>query len=81
MRLLSDEMPQESYAAVESEVYAKVFALVHSKAVWADDRLAGVAALDALLTVPSADEERRAIRFGNNLSNALKGSSGGGGGA
>lgn len=72
LRLLSNEMPQEQFAAVESEVYSKVFSLVHSKATRADDRLAGVAALDALLTVPSADEERRAIRFGNNLSNGLK---------
>ncbi|KAL7543713.1 hypothetical protein ACHAXR_013532 [Thalassiosira sp. AJA248-18] len=72
MRLLSNEMPQEIFAPVESEVYSKVFSLVHSKAIRADDRLAGVAALDALLSVPSADEERRAIRFGNNLSNGLK---------
>jgi len=72
MRLLSNEMPQETFDAVEAEVYSKVFALVHSKAVRSDDRLAGVAALDALLSVPSADEERRAIRFGNNLSNGLK---------
>mmetsp|Transcript_20902 Transcript_20902/g.45314 ORF Transcript_20902/g.45314 Transcript_20902/m.45314 type:complete len:3366 (+) Transcript_20902:339-10436(+) len=72
MRLLSNEMPQDIFAAVESEVFSKVFSLVHSKALRADDRLAGVAALDALLTVPSANEERRAIRFGNNLSNGLK---------
>ena len=72
LRLLSNEMPQEEFASVESEVYSKVFSLVHSKSVRADDRLAGVAALDALLAVPSADEERRAIRFGNNLSNGLK---------
>ena len=72
LRVLTNEMPQETFAAVESEVYSKVFSLVHSKAVRADDRLAGVAALDALLSVPSADEERRAIRFGNNLSNGLK---------
>ena len=45
-----------------------------------NDRLAGVAALDALLTVPSANEERRAIRFGNNLSYSLKGGGCGGGG-
>ena len=72
MRLLSNEMPQDTFDGVESEVYSKVFSLVHSKAVRADDRLAGVAALDALLSVPSADEERRAIRIGNNLSNGLK---------
>lgn len=72
MRLLSNEMSQDDYASVESEVHSKIFSLVHSKSARADDRLAGVAALDALLGVPSADEERRAIRFGNNLSNGLK---------
>lgn len=71
MRILSNETP-ETFDSIESEVYSKVFALVHSKTVRADDRLAGVVALDALLSVPSADEERRAIRFGSCLSNGLK---------
>ena len=34
--------------------------------------MAGVAALDELLGVPSPDEERKAIRFGKNLSHGLK---------
>jgi hypothetical protein len=81
LRLLSNEMTQDEFATVENEVYAKAFALVHSKGSVSahNDRLAGVEALDALLTVPSADEERRAIRFGNNLSYSLKGSNRGGG--
>ncbi|EED89568.1 phosphatidylinositol 3-kinase (PI3K)-like protein [Thalassiosira pseudonana CCMP1335] len=65
-------MPHEKFVAVESEVYAKLFSLVHSKTIRADERLAGVAALDALLSVPSFDEEKKAIRFGNNLSHGLK---------
>ena len=72
MKLLSNEMPQETFVAVESEVYKKVFSLVQSKATRSDDRLAGVAAVDALLSVPSSNEETKAIRFGNALSNGLK---------
>lgn len=72
LRILSNEMPHEKFVAVESEVYAKLFSLVHSKTIRADERLAGVAALDALLSVPSFDEEKKAIRFGNNLSHGLK---------
>jgi hypothetical protein len=72
LRTLSNEMPNDKFVAVESEVYSKLFSLVHSKTVSADERLAGVAALDALLSVPSFDQDKKAIRFGNNLSNGLK---------
>ena len=34
--------------------------------------MAGLAALDALLAAPSADEERKAIKFANTLSNGLR---------
>lgn len=67
--LLSNEMSQERFAGVESEVYSRVFALVQSRGTGADDRLAGVAAIDALVGVPSSDESYRAVRFGNSLSN------------
>ena len=70
--LLSNEMSQERFASVESEVYSRVFALVQSRGAGADDRLAGVAAIDALVGVPSSDESYRAVRFGNSLSNGLK---------
>ena len=72
MRLLSNEMPQEAFVVVETEAYKRVFSLMQSKAVRSDDRLAGVAAVDALLTVPSSNEETKAIRVGNALSNGLK---------
>ena len=36
-------------------------------------RMAGLAALDALLVAPSADEERKAIKFANTLSNSAAG--------
>ena len=74
LRILSDEMPHDKFVAVESEVYSKLFSLVHSKTARGDERLAGVAALDALISVPSSDEEKKAIRFGNNLSHGLKAS-------
>ncbi|KAL7500860.1 hypothetical protein ACHAWT_010361 [Skeletonema menzelii] len=72
MRLLSNEMPQEAFVVVEAEVYKKVFSLMQSKTARSDDRLAGVAAVDALLSVPSSNEETKAIRVGNALSNGLK---------
>ena len=72
MRLLSNEMPQEAFVVVEAEVYKKVFSLMQSKTTRSDDRLAGVAALDALLSVPSSNEEAKAIRVSNALSNGLK---------
>jgi tetratricopeptide (TPR) repeat protein len=72
MRLLSNEMPQEAFVVVETEVYKRVFSLMQSKAARSDDRLAGVAAVDALLSVPSSNEETKAIRVGNALSNGLK---------
>lgn len=72
MRLLSNEMPQEAFVVVETEVYKKVFSLMQSKSARSDDRLAGVAAVDALLSVPSSNEETKAIRVGNALSNGLK---------
>ena len=39
-------------------------------------RMAGLAALDALLASPSADEERKAIKFANTLSNGLRAANG-----
>lgn len=71
LRILSTEMPHDKFIAVESEVYSTLFKLVHSKSD-RSERLAGVAALDALLAVPSFDQDKKTIRFGNNLSNGLK---------
>jgi hypothetical protein len=71
LQTLSNEMPHDKFITVESEVYSKLFSLVHSKTD-RSERLAGVAALDALLAVPSFDQDKKTIRFGNNLSNGLK---------
>lgn len=68
--VLAHEMSLEEYGVVESQVFTAVFALVHA----ADPvrRMAGLAAIDALLAAPSADEERKAIKFANTLSNGLR---------
>ena len=70
VRVLGHEMSLERFALVEADVFKSIFALVHS----ADNvnRVAGVVALDSLIDVPSADEEKKAIKFANNLSNGLR---------
>jgi hypothetical protein len=72
--ILAHEMSLEDYGSVESEVFTSVFALVHSQ----DNvnRMAGLAALDALIGAPSADEEKKAIKFANTLSNGLRSAQG-----
>ena len=68
--VLAHEMSLEDYGVVESQVFTAVFALVH--ATDPVRRMAGLAAIDALLAAPSADEERKAIKFANTLSNGLR---------
>lgn len=68
--ILAHEMSLEDYGAVESEVFTSVFALVHAPEN--ERRMAGLAALDALIDAPSADEEKKAIKFANTLSNGLR---------
>jgi hypothetical protein len=68
--VLAHEMSLEDYGVVESQVFTAVFALVH--ATDKVRRMAGLAAIDALLAAPSADEERKAIKFANTLSNGLR---------
>ena len=63
-------MSIEDFGTVESEVFKLVFALVHSTDK--DRKMAGLAALDALLYAPSADEEKKSIKFANTLSNGLR---------
>ncbi|CAB9503979.1 protein kinase mTOR [Seminavis robusta] len=69
---LFHEMSLEDYGIVESEVFTSVFALVHDTRK--EYRMAGLAALDALVVVeaPSADEEKKGIKFANALSKALQ---------
>lgn len=71
--VLAHEMSLEDYGTVESNVFSAVFTLVHSSNN-KHHRMAGLAALDALLEAPSADEERKAIKFANTLSNGLRAS-------
>jgi hypothetical protein len=68
--ILAHEMSLEDYGAVESEIFTSVFALVHEASN--ERRMAGLAALDALIDAPSADEEKKAIKFANTLSNGLR---------
>ena len=69
--ICAHEMSLEDYGRVESKTFTRVFALVHSKDNM-DKRMAGLAALDALIDAPSADEERKAIKFANTLSGGLR---------
>lgn len=69
------EMSLEDFETVESTVFSQVFALVHTKQErW--PRMAGMAALMALLEAPSADEERKGIKFAYTLSQALRNGAG-----
>lgn len=69
--LLSNEMSLEEFASVENQVFSTIFSLVHSTDP--SQKLAGIYALDAMISVhASADEEKKAIKFANNLSSALR---------
>ena len=68
--VLAHEMSLDNYGYVENEVFTSIFSLVHSSE--SGSRMAGVAALDALIEAPSADEEKKAIKFANNLSSSLR---------
>lgn len=69
--VLAHEMSLEDYGIVESEVFTSVFALVHDTPD-NERRMAGLAALDALIDAPSADEEKKGIKFANALSTGLR---------
>lgn len=68
--ILAHEMSLEEYGIIESEVFTSVFALVHAQET--EMRMAGLAALDAMIDAPSADEEKKAIKFANTLSKGLR---------
>lgn len=63
---LSHEMSLEDFGALETQIYSSIFDMVRSNNP--DVRIAAVAAMDALLDVPSADEERKSIKFAVTLS-------------
>ena len=71
VRVLAHEMSLEEFAAAESDVFTSIFSMMHATTD-NSKRLAGVAALYALIGVPSSDEEKKAIKFANNLSNGLR---------
>lgn len=70
MWVLAHEMSQEDFFTIESQVFTEVFSLVHSSDKHL--RMAGLAALDALLAAPSADEEKKSIKCANTLSAGLR---------
>ena len=70
VRVLSHEMSFEEYAAVEEEIFSHLLKLMHS--IDLNERLAGVAGIDALIGVTSADEEMKSTKFAKNLSYAMK---------
>ena len=68
---LAHEMSLEAFGAVESQVFTAVFGLVHEYGN-SSSRIAGLVAVHALLSAPSADEEKKSIKFANTLSQALR---------
>lgn len=68
--LLAHEMSFEDYGALESSVFTSVFRLIHANNKL--DKMAGLAAVAALLPVPSADTERKIIKLANSLSHGLR---------
>lgn len=70
MWVLAHEMSLDNYGYVENDVFTSIFSLI--QATDTSSKMAGVAALDALIEAPSADEEKKAIKFANNLSSSLR---------
>ena len=70
VRVLAHEMSPEQFTTVESDIFSRILGLMHSPEM--KKRLAGVAALDALIGVSSADEEKKATKFATNLSHGLR---------
>eukprot|EP00934_Nitzschia_sp_Nitz4_P000121 Nitzschia sp. Nitz4//scaffold14_size191712//162960//172475//NITZ4_001752-RA/size191712-snap-gene-0.144-mRNA-1//1//CDS//3329537014//121//frame0 len=68
--VLAHELSLEDYDTLENEVFNDVFALVHSQKK--ELRIAGFIAMDNLIDAPSTDEDKKAIRFANNLSHGLR---------
>lgn len=63
--VLSHEMNLEQFATAEAEAFKAIFSLIHSSVP--TKKFAGVMALDALIPVASSDEDKKAIKFANNL--------------
>ncbi len=69
VRVLANEMSHEEFAAVEAEIFSDILKFMHSSDC--NKRLAGIAALDALIGVTSADEEKKITKFSKNLNDSL----------
>ncbi len=70
VRVLANEMPLEEFGIVEGEIFSTILGFMNSNDN--NKRLAGIAALNALIGVTSADEEKKATKFAKNLSHGLK---------
>ncbi len=70
VRVLANEMPLEEFGSVEGEIFSTILGFMNSNDN--NKRLAGIAALNALIGVTSADEEKKATKFAKNLSHGLK---------
>ena len=70
VRNISYEMSTEEFTEVEDEIFELVLTLLHSEAC--SQRLAGVAAMDALIDAPSEDEEKKYTKFVSNLTLAME---------
>ena len=65
IEVLSHEMTLEEFASAEAEAFKEIFKLIHSTDPV--KRMSGVRAVDALILVPSSDEDKKTIKFANNL--------------
>ena len=71
MTTLSHEVTLEEYAEIEAKVFRSIFKLVHHGETILH-KMAGIAALDAVMDCPSAEEEKKTIKFANILSSSLR---------
>jgi hypothetical protein len=72
LHVLTHEKSFESFGQIEGEVFPQIFSLIY--ATDSNSRMAGVAALHALIDAPTADEEQKVVKFANILSNSLRAS-------
>jgi len=62
----------ETFARFETELFQRVFALVHAPESQLWEKLGGLEAMDELIDVPSAEAETKVIKFANKLSFSLR---------
>lgn len=69
VQVLANEMSLEEFTVAEGEIFSEILLFMHSNDN--NKRLAGVAALDALIGATSADEEKKITKVAKNLSDSL----------